>query len=125
MPFSYFGQQAIHCFSTSYNFTVVPLSSTSKSLPIDSNLTLHICYIMFEEKVLSTFKEMGRIKYCCNFLILKPEERCFFRNTQQFQGLDIVGTHVTHGGNNFQSCIVAGIKDLHQEINKHLTLCFR
>jgi len=39
-----------------------------------------------------------------------------------FQGLDIVGTHVTHGSNNFHSCIVKGIKHLHKKINKHLTL---
>jgi hypothetical protein len=43
-----------------------------------------------------------------------------FRNTQSFQGHYIVATHVTHGGN-FQPCVVAGIKDLHQETNKHLT----
>jgi len=65
---------------------------------------------------------MRRVKHCCSFLIMKPEERCLFRNTQLFQGLDIVDTHVTHGGNNYHSCIVAGIKSFHQEINKHLTL---
>ena len=85
MPLSHFGQQAI---IASVNFTqlqhVVPLSSTSKSLPIHSNLTFHICYIIFLEKVLGTFKEMGRIKYSSNFSILKPEERCLVRNTQQF-----------------------------------------
>jgi len=27
-----------------------------------------------------------------------------------------------HSGNNFQSCIIAGIKNFHKEINKHLTL---
>jgi hypothetical protein len=39
-----------------------------------------------------------------------------------FQGLDTVGTHVTHGSNNFHSCIVIGITHFHKEINKHLTL---
>lgn len=65
---------------------------------------------------------MERIKYSCNFSILKSKERCLFRNTHQFQGLDIVGICVAHGVNNFQSCILAGIKNLHQEINTHTTL---
>jgi hypothetical protein len=39
-----------------------------------------------------------------------------------FQGLDIVGTHFAHGSNSFHSCIVIGTKNLHKEINKHLTL---
>jgi hypothetical protein len=39
-----------------------------------------------------------------------------------FQGLDNVVTHIKRSGNNFQSSIVAGIKNLQQEINKHLTL---
>jgi len=82
MPLNYFGKQVIHVavlifIQLQYD---VPLSSTSKSLPIHSNLTLHICYIMFEEKFADTFKVMGRIKYSCNFSILKPEERCLFRN---------------------------------------------
>jgi len=38
------------------------------------------------------FKEMGKIKYSCNFLTLKPEERYLFRNTQMFQGFDTVVT---------------------------------
>jgi len=46
------------------------------------------------------------------FLNSKPEERHIFRNTHTFQGLVIVGTHVTHGGNNFQSCNVEGINKL-------------
>ena len=66
---------------------------------------------------------MGRIKYCCNFLTLKPEEWLLCRNTQQFQGLDIVGSHVTHSCNSYQSRILAGTKDLLQEMNKHLTRC--
>ena len=76
---------------------------------------------MFQEKVSGTFKEVGRIKYICNLSILKPEERCLFRNTQQFQGLDIVGIHAAHGDSNFQSCLLAGIKNIHQEIKKHIT----
>ncbi len=61
----YFLQQALHV--AFLNFIqlqyVVPLSCTNKSLPIHSNLTLHICYIMFEEEVAGTFKEIGRTKY--------------------------------------------------------------
>ena len=34
----------------------------------------------------------------------------------------IVNTHATHSGYNFQSCVVAGINSLCQEINKHHTL---
>jgi hypothetical protein len=123
VPLSHFGQQVIHI--TLVNFTklqyVVPLSSASKFPTIHSNLTFHIQYIMFQEKVSGTFKEMGRIKYSCNFSILKHEEKRLFRNTHLLPGLDTDGTHVTRGGNNFQFCIVAGIKNFHQEINKHVT----
>ena len=90
-------------------------------LSICSNPKANICHIMFKEKVTCAFKGMRRVKHC-NFLITKLEERCLLRNTQLFQGLDNVGTQVTHSGNNYQSCTVAGIKNLHQEINKHLTL---
>jgi hypothetical protein len=48
---------------------------------------------VFQEYVAGTFKEVGKIIYCCNFLILKLEERFHFRKTQLFQGLDTVGTH--------------------------------
>jgi hypothetical protein len=41
---------------------------------------------------------------------------------QKHPSVDIVGAHVTRSDNNFQSCIVGGIKNLHKEINKHLTL---
>jgi len=68
------------------------------------------------------FKGMRRIKPCCNILITKPEKRCLFRNTQLLEVLDIFGTYIKHGGNNYQSCILAGIKNLLQEKNKHLTL---
>ena len=50
------------------------------------------------------------------------KKKYLYRNTLMFQGLDIVGTHVKHGSNNFHSCIVIGIKHLHKEINKHLTI---
>ena len=61
---------------------------------------IFICYIMFLGKALGKFNEIGRSLYSCNFSILKHEERCLFRNTQHFQGLDIVGTHVPHDGKN-------------------------
>jgi hypothetical protein len=77
---------------------------------------------MFQDKVVGKFKEVKKIKCSYNFSMLKPEERYLFRNTQIFQGFDITGTHVTHSGNNVHSCTVTGIKNLHKEINKHLTL---
>jgi hypothetical protein len=46
-------------------------------------------------------------------LLLKPEERYLFRNTQMFPVFYNVGTHVTYGGNNFQSCIVSGMTKTH------------
>jgi len=65
---------------------------------------------------------MGKIKCRCKFLTLKHEENYLFRNTLMFQGLGLVGTHITHGSNNFHSYIMIGIKNLHKEINQHLTL---
>jgi len=53
---------------------------------------------------------------------MKPEETELFRNTHTFQDLGVVANHFTHGGNNFQSCTVAGINSLHQEINMRHTL---
>jgi hypothetical protein len=64
---------------------------------------------------------MENIKCSYNFSTLKPEERYLFRNTQLFQGFDVTGIHVTRSGNNVHSCTVTGIKNLHKEINKHLT----
>ena len=42
--------------------------------------------------------------------------------TQQFQGLDTVGPHVTESGNNMQSNILTSTKNLIQELHKHLRL---
>jgi hypothetical protein len=39
-----------------------------------------------------------------------------------FQGLDIVGTHVTDSGNNPQSSILTVIKTLIQNLHNHLCL---
>ena len=58
---SYFGKQVIHI--AFLNFIqlqyVVLLGSTSKSLPIHCNLTLHICYIMSEENVARNLRRWG------------------------------------------------------------------
>ena len=108
------------CLSVSYTFSMsahlaVPVSGCPfTTIPSPTFITSCL------RKRLSV--HLMRIKHCCSFLITKPEEGCLFRNTHQFQGLDLVCTHVTHGGNNYQSCIVAGIKNLHQEMNKHLIL---
>ena len=77
---------------------------------------------MFKEMVTCAFKWIRRIKSCCNILIVKPEKRCLFRNTQLLKGFDTVGTHVKHDTNNHLSYIVAGTKNLHHEKNKHLSL---
>jgi hypothetical protein len=69
---------------------------------------------MFLGKAVCKFKETGRSKYSCNFSILKPEESVFSERPQQFQGLDIVGTHITLGAKDLQTCIVADIKNFHQ-----------
>jgi hypothetical protein len=70
----------------------------------------------------STFKEVEKIKCSYNFSMLKPEEMYLFSNTQLFQGFDVTGTHVTQSGNNVHSCTVTGIKNLHKQITKHLSL---
>jgi hypothetical protein len=44
--------------------------------------------------------------------ILQHEERCLLRNAHMFQGLDTLATHITHGGNNFKYCTLAGMKKL-------------
>jgi hypothetical protein len=55
-------------------------------------------------------------------LILKLEEWISFGSTQQFQGFNSVGTHVTDSGNNMQSIILTCTKNLVQEFHKHLSL---
>jgi hypothetical protein len=39
-------------------------------------------------------------------MIMKSEEWFPFGSTQEFQGFDIVGTHVTDSGNNLQARIL-------------------
>jgi len=52
----------------------------------------------------------------------KIRTKCLFKNIQLLQGLDIASTHLKHGIRNYQSCIVAEIKKLHQEKYKRLTI---
>ena len=123
MPLSYFGQQVIHVASLNfiqlqYN---VPLSSTSQSIPTHSNLTLHICYIMFEEKALHMhLSRCGGSNIAAICRSSKLNKSVCSETPGSF--VLIVGTPVTHSGYNLQSCIVTGINSLHQEINKHHTL---
>jgi len=39
------------------------------------------------------------------------------------QRLDIASAHLKHGINNYESCNVAGIKNLHQKNYKRLIIC--
>ena len=100
---------------------VCPLSSTSKWLSIYNNPKRNIDYFIFKEKFMCAFKQVKRIKNCCNWYSRNLKKGVFFRNIQLFEGFDIAGTHVTHSSNNYQSYVVAGTKNLHQKINKHLT----
>jgi len=68
-------------------------------------------YIIFEEKVPGAL-QVWRIIHCHNLSILKLEEWLPSGSTQQFQGLDIVETHVTDSGNNLKSSILACAKNL-------------
>jgi hypothetical protein len=74
------------------------------------------------EKVLGTFQKVQRIKYCRCFFVVKVEVCFHFGNTQHFQSLDIVGTHVTESGNNLQSSILADIKKLFQKLHNYHSL---
>jgi hypothetical protein len=71
-------------------------------------------HIILREQVPGALEEMGRIIHCCNSLIMKLEGWFRFGSTQQFQGLDIVGTHIIDSGNNLQSSILTGGKNLTQ-----------
>jgi hypothetical protein len=63
---------------------VVPPSNNRKLAPYMLRLELHI---MFQEQVAGALQVVGRIIYCCNILIVKPEEWFPCGSTQQFQGL--------------------------------------
>ena len=81
-----------------------PLSSDRKLVVYKLRLNLHN---IFEEKISSALQEVWRIIHCHNILILNLEEWLLSGSTKQFQGLDIVGTHVSDSDNNLQSRILA------------------
>jgi len=74
-----------------------------------------------KEQVSGAFQKLCRKIQCHNILILKLEKWLPTGSTQQFQGLHVVGTHVTNCGNNLHSCILACTKNLiqapHQEVS--------
>ena len=55
-------------------------------------------YLVFEDQIAGAVQKVWRNIHCHNILILKLEEWLPCGSTQQFQGLDIVGTHVTDSG---------------------------
>jgi len=80
-----------------------PLSSDRKLVVYELRLNLHN---VFEEQISSALQEVWRIIHCRNNLILNLEEWLPSGSTQQFQGLDIVGTNVSDS-DNLQSSIPA------------------
>jgi len=113
MSLSHFGQQEIH--TTSVNTIqlqyVLQRSRTIKPLPLTVISHPAFATSQFRKKLQAHLRRWTGTNIA-KFLNSEPEERHLFRNTQTFQGLVIVGTHVTQGGNNFQSCNVAGISKL-------------
>jgi hypothetical protein len=87
---------------------VFPLCSDRKVVVNERRLKPHI---IFEGKVPGALKEVWRIIFCHSLLILELEEWLLSGTTQQFHGLDVVGTHVTDIGNNVQSTILACTKN--------------
>ena len=73
-------------------------------------------YIIFEEQIGGAVQEVWRNIHCHNILILKLEEWLPSGSTQQFQGLETVGTHVTDSGNKLQSRILDSFKNLTKEV---------
>jgi hypothetical protein len=78
-------------------------------------------HIVSEEQV-SGALQVWRIIHCHNTLILKLEEWIPSGSTQQFQGLDIVCTHVTDSGNNMQSSILSCTRTPFKNFTKRLAL---
>jgi hypothetical protein len=74
-----------------------------------------------KEEVSGALQKLFRKIQCHNILILNLEKWLPTCSTQQFQGLDVAGTHVTNCGNNLHSCILACTKNLiqapHQEVS--------
>ena len=115
-------QQMIqHTWIVNFIHYACPLASTTTSLSIYINKQPNTCDIMFRKRLrvhLRGWEGSNPAAISCSW----NPKKVFFRNTQLLQGLDIVGTHVKHGGNKYQSCIVAGINNLLQENNKRLKL---
>ena len=77
-------------------------------------------HIVSEEQV-SGALQVWTIIHCHSILILNLEEWLLPGSTQ-FQGLDIVRTHVTDSGNNIQSSILMCTKNPIQNFTKRLAL---
>ena len=86
-----------------------PLCSDRKLVVHELRLKVHI---IFEENVPGALQEVWRIIHRHSLSVLKTEEWLPSDSTQQFQGLDVVRTHVTDSGNNSQSSILACAKNL-------------
>lgn len=67
-------------------------------------------HIILQKKFSSTLQMVGRITYCWSLLILISEEWFPYGSSQHFQGLDIVGVHITDSGNILQSSILRGVR---------------
>jgi len=100
---------------------VLQCSRTFKLLPL--TLISHSAFAtsQFRKKLQAHLRRWTGTNIA-KFLNSEPEERHLFRNTQTFQGLVIVGTHVTQGDNSFQSCNVAGINKLKFDIKKLISI---
>jgi len=84
-------------------------------------LRLKLCNV-FEEQISSALQGVWRIIHCQNILILNFEEWLPSGSTQQFKGLDNVGTLFSDSGNNLQSSIPTCTKNLTQEPHQQVSL---
>jgi hypothetical protein len=64
--------------------------SSNVAIPLSRSPFTVICYIMFQEKVAGTFKEMDRIKYRCNFSILNLKKGIFSETPKHFKALRLL-----------------------------------
>jgi hypothetical protein len=79
-------------------------------------------HIIFEEHVTGALQEVWSIIHYHTILILKLEEWLLSGSTQQFQGLDTVGTHVTDSNNNFSPEILQVLITSFKNLTKRLAL---
>jgi hypothetical protein len=84
-------------------------------------LWLKLCNV-FEEQISSALQGVWSIIHCQNILILNFEEWLPSGRTQQFKGLDNVGTLFSGSGNNLQSSILTCTKNLTQEPHQQVSL---